>query len=425
MKCIEKSLKIPYSTGMDDLKNCLENKFPNQTIMRFTSNYFDKKYLHADILLGLNLSFTKRSIFTFDHRHFQNENKFNACLIIPTGIGCELGGHAGDANTALKLIASCCDKVVTHPNVVNASDINEITPNALYVEGSHITELIMGQIGLNETKSNRLLVIIDKDSENYGTFSRAAINSVNAARATLGSTCKIKILDSPIAMSGQIKNDKATGKIDNLDSIDNILLCEDDYDAVAVTTKIRINKKLQNKYNRSFDNLINPWGAVEAMLTHFISSKYSIPSAHSPMFDSEESFNQNFGVVDSRIAAEIVSTTFLHCILKGLHNAPRIAYDKELLNNENIFSAKDINALVIPDGILGLPVLAALHQGIKVIAVKNKNYMNNNLSNLPWSEGQFYKCNNYLEACGILQCIKSGINPDSVKRPFKTLMKDY
>ena len=57
-------------------------------------------------------------------------------LIVPTGLGAEIGGHAGDANPVAKLLGACCDKLITHPNVVNGSDINEMPENALYVEGS-------------------------------------------------------------------------------------------------------------------------------------------------------------------------------------------------------------------------------------------------------------------------------------------------
>ena len=52
-------------------------------------------------------------------------------FVIPTGIGCEIGGHAGDANPAVKLIASVTDKLIVNPNAVNASDINEMPDNAL------------------------------------------------------------------------------------------------------------------------------------------------------------------------------------------------------------------------------------------------------------------------------------------------------
>ena len=35
------------------------------------------------------------------------------------------------------------------------------------------------------------------------------------------------------------------------------------------------------------------------------------------------------GVVDPRMSAEAVSSTFLHCVLKGLYRSPKIVCDKE------------------------------------------------------------------------------------------------
>ena len=66
------------------------------------------------------------SIFDFGKRRIENTDKFNAVMIVPTGIGAELGGHAGDATPTARLLAGVCDKLITHPNVVNASDINEM-----------------------------------------------------------------------------------------------------------------------------------------------------------------------------------------------------------------------------------------------------------------------------------------------------------
>ena len=89
---------------------------------------------------------------------------------------------------------------------------------------------------------------------------------------------------------------------------------------------------------------------------------------------------------------------------------------------DEIISAKDVSCLVIPDGCLGLPTLAALEQGIKVVAVKeNRNLMKNDLNELPWNAGQFIRVENYLEAAGVLNSIKNGIDPSSIRRPFKTL----
>ena len=40
-------------------------------------------------------------------------------LIIPTGIGCSVGGYAGDAIPAARLLASASDCLISHPNVIN------------------------------------------------------------------------------------------------------------------------------------------------------------------------------------------------------------------------------------------------------------------------------------------------------------------
>ncbi len=147
--------------------------------------------------------------------------------------------------------------------------------------------------------------------------------------------------------------------------------------------------------------MVNPWGGVEAMLTHAVSYKLNIPSAHSPMLESPQIAQKDPGVVEARMSAEAVSTTLFHCVLKGLHKSPKIITDYDLLHYDDIISAKNISCLVIPDGCLGLPTLAALKQGIKVIAVKeNKNLMRNDLSELPWNSNQFTKVENYLEAVG-------------------------
>ena len=110
--------------------------------------------------------------------------------------------------------------------------------------------------------------------------------------------------------------------------------------------------------------------------------------------------NMNPGVVEARMSAEAVSTTFFHCVLKGLHKSPKIITDPDVFHYDDIISAKDVSCLVIPDGCLGLPTLAALEQGIKVVAVKeNKNLMKNDLNELPWDTGQFIQSGKLFGSC--------------------------
>ena len=362
-------------------------------------------------------------LFEFQKRQFENTKKFNVVFLVPTGIGAEIGGHAGDATPVTRLLASSCDNLITHPNVCNASDINEMPENSMYVEGSTICRVMMGTIGLQPVRSNRILSIIDQNK--YKMFENAAVNSINAARATLGIDCSTIIKLSPsISMTSKYSSSKrAIGNIKNINNLFSVLRQhEGNYDAVAISSIIQVPKNYHMDYFLSEGNMINPWGGVEAMLTHALSYKFNVPSAHSPMFESPEIANMDSGIVDARMSAEAVSTSFFHCVLKGLHKSPKIVTQKEALHSHDIISAKDISCLVIPDGCLGLPTLAALEQGIKVISVKeNKNVMRNNLSDLPWNEGQFFQAENYLEVVGILNAIKNGVTPSAVRRPFNTL----
>ncbi|MBK6643275.1 MAG: DUF3326 domain-containing protein [Bacteroidetes bacterium] len=109
---------------------------------------------------------------------------------------CEIGGHCGDGNVVARLFASTCDTLITHPNVVNASDINEMTENTLYVEGSIITRLMMGQIGLQKTRSNRILMLMDKHDDQL--FNDEIVNAVSSARISLGIDCDVYEMDNII-----------------------------------------------------------------------------------------------------------------------------------------------------------------------------------------------------------------------------------
>ena len=433
----EKGIKIPKIQDHKELLYYFAHHFEeefNGTPIRFVVTETDDTYYHCELgVLDSESSIKERSaesIFKFRRRKTENTNAFNAMLLVPTGIGTEIGGHAGDAGPLAKLMASACDHLILHPNVVNASDINEMTENTLYVEGSVLSRLLMGKIGLQKVRSNRVLMVMDDHKKNV--FVNAAINSINAARATYGLDCpEIVKLNPSIEMQAAYSDSgRAVGKIDGLDTLFKLLdEYKGDYDAIALSSVIQVPYDYHLDYFKSEGGMLNPWGGVEAMLTHTISHYYNVPSAHSPMFESEEIANLDPGVVDSRMAAEAVSMTFLQCILKGLQKSPKIITDEESMIRPEVISVEDISCLVIPDGCIGLPTLAALEQGIPVIAVKdNENVMSNDLTELPWSHNQLHIVDNYLEAVGVMTALKSGIPTDSVKRPLasaKVTTKKY
>jgi hypothetical protein len=428
----EKTIKIPISRGNKDLLTYFSAEIDKQLEadelpIRFVVTQTDSKFYYCDLGLmkGISSELTAKfeSVLSFRKRRTIDVEHFNAVLLVPTGIGAEIGGHAGDAGPVAKLLGNVCDTLITHPNVVNASDINEIPANGLYVEGSTLARLLMGTIGLRKVRSNRILFVIDTFPEE--SYVNDSINAMNAARATYGVNCPLIVkLDPPSDLKIQYTSSgRASGVVNNLEVVFNALdTYRNEYDAVAFSTIIQTPPGIHKKYFDSDGQMINPWGGIEAIFTHTISQLYNIPSAHSPMKESNEMdilHEQASHTIEPRLAAEWISNTYLQCIFKGLQNSPQIVTGDDVMVLNDVLTANDISCLVIPDGCIGLPVLAALEQGITVIAVKeNKNLMKNDLTKLPWQSGQFYRVDNYLEAAGVMSAIKAGITPESVRRPI-------
>ena len=396
----------------------------NSWPLRFAVTGSDREKVRATVSVleameGEKLT-KEKSIFRFVRRGVEDVEKFNVALVVPTGIGAEIGGHAGDATPVARVIAEACDTLILHPNVVNASDIDEMPSNALYVEGSILTRVLMGTVGLAPVRANRVLVLVDSHQDRL--FVDSAVNAVGAARASFGLACAAVVeLDPGINMRTHYTGiGSAAGKIGGLEQLYRVLHeYQGKYDAVAISSVIDVPTEYHQQYFASGGEMINPWGGVEAMLTHAISGKFNIPSAHSPMFEDREVANIDPGVVEPRMAAEAISLTFLQCVLKGMHKSPRVVTDRSQFTNPGVVSASNVSCLVIPDGCLGLPTLAALEQGIPVIAVEeNRNVMENDLTLLPWEAGQFYVVRNYWEAVGVLCAIRGGIAPEAVRRPL-------
>lgn len=361
------------------------------------------------------------SIFQFARRPLENTDAFNCVLLVPTGVGAEIGGHAGDATPVAAMLASACDTLITHPNVVNASDIIDIPPNSLYVEGSVIARLLMGTAGLRRSRNNRMIVILGHHEDDL--FVNAAINSVNAARATYGlQTSAIVRLPPEFEMESEYNHSgRAAGRIRGMECLlDALEERRGDFDAVAISSQIGVPQGYHAEYFESNGEMVNPWGGVEAMLSHVVSMVFEVPSAHAPMLETQEIANSDPGIVDPRMAAEAVSLALIQSVLKGLQRSPGVVTGSAALGHPGSITAADISCLVIPDGCLGLPVMAALEQGIRVIAVaENRNLMQNDLDRLPWGEGQLYRVENYWEAAGVMSALKAGIDPASVRRPLR------
>ena len=322
----------------------------------------------------------------------------NVVFIVPTGIGAEIGGHSGDATPAAKLIASLCNKLFTHPNVVNASDINEMTENMLYIEGSILDRFLEGQIGLQEVYNNRILLAINSPVK------PEIVNAVSAARVTMGADIEIVEFETPIKMVAWVIR-KASGDIYNLDeAIQQV--SQYDFDVLVVNTPIETkDDDVMNYLVR--DGGINIWGGVEAKLSKLMSMKLNKPVIHAPVENSEvfKAFNE---IVDPRKAAEMVSICYLHCCLKGAHVAPEISL------KDNAYWNSDIDFLISPMNVFGRPHVACVKAGIPIIEVEeNRTVLNDDMPS------SVIIAKNYLEAAGIVSAKKAGVSLSSVRRPLR------
>ena len=424
MRLFERVLTQTATDGrigtLDDIRSIIHGQMRDgQTPIRFAVTESSRRSYRYEIGILDGAEPVGPSMFDLHPRGDEDTGVFNAVLVVPTGIGAEIGGHAGDATPVARLLASVCDTLITHPNVVNASDLNEMPANGLYVEGSLLSRFLMGAIGFRPVRSNRVLIIID--SHPNERFARATVNAVNAARATYGLNCpRLVVLDPPLPVRGEYTpSGRAAGTVEELERVFEVLdTYRGEYDAVAISTLVDVDVPHES-YFSSRGEIVNPWGGVEAMLTHAISTVYNVPSAHAPMMESTEVANIDPGVVDPRMAAEVVSLTFLQSVLKGLHVAPRVGVGHAEMSLSDTLTARDVSCLVIPDGCIGLPTLAALEQGIPVIAVReNRSLMRNDLTMLPWAADQLHIVENYWEAAGVMAALKQGLSPGSVRRPL-------
>jgi len=323
----------------------------------------------------------------------------NVVFIVPTGIGAEIGGHAGDATPSAKLIASLCDRLFIHPNVVNASDINEMSENMLYVEGSILDRFLEGQIGLEEVYNNKILLAVNSPVETN------TINAVSGARATMGADIKIVELKAPLEMIASMIDGKASGEIHNwIEAVQQV--SKYDFDVLVVNTPIKTNEAEVRNY-LSTDGGTNLWGGVEAKLSQVMSEKLNRPVIHSPFENSEEVLSTLIRVVDPRKAAEMVSVCYIHCCLIGAHKAPKISLE------DNAYWNTDIDFLISPIKVFGRPHRACLKAKIPVIVVEeNTTVLNDEMPS------GFIIADNYLQAAGIIAARKAGVTLESVRRPL-------
>jgi hypothetical protein len=363
-----------------------------------------------------------QAAITAPRRKAYQASPFGVVHIVPTGIRCEVGGFAGDACPATNLLAAVADVLVTHPNAVNASELNEMAPNVLYVEGKALDDFLLGHLGLLPVRSNRIGTFVDPTGVAYIDD---VINTLNAARAVKGIACETytvlpQELGVHIAWSA---TGCAVGTVLHpeviLEAVEGLIA--HGVQAVGGVSVIHgVTPDMFTKHLRG--DIPNPSGGVEAIITHLISAIFKIPAAHAPL-----PYYQNVktkSTLHPRTSAELISTPHYFCVLKGLHRAPRLV-PLATLNDvpAHLISLNNVGAIITPaDCLGGIPALAAEFSDIPLITVKENTtilHVTNDLMRMP----NVIAVNSYLEAAGVVVALREGIALESLRRPLHTAQR--
>jgi hypothetical protein len=340
--------------------------------------------------------------------------------IVPTGVGCEVGGYAGDATPAVRLLSATADYLITNPNAVNASSFIRLDDNVLYTEGLCIDQMIRGEIDLHVPYANRVGLVIEQASpENLDMV----FNLVNAVRSVYGvEIVDCVVTDGPIGSRAVLNGSGAfVGTVDRPEVIESACreLIERGAQAIAITTQIR--DLPHDAYVEHFEGRFpNPMGGVEAIISHWIVQNFRLPAAHAPMVNCHGDLALTNQVVDARGAGEMSSQSGLACTLVGLSRAPQIGLESGA-RIADVVNVHNLLAVVAPASCLGgIPALYAERHAIPIVAVRgNRTVLD--VTGRKLGLGHVIEVESYAEAAGILLALRRGLDVRSLVRPLETL----
>lgn len=328
-------------------------------------------------------------------------------LVIPTGLGCSIGGFGGDANLAANLVASEFDYLIVNPNVVNGGAWQNIAQNMLYVEGFSFDQFMKGKIGLRPVKKNKIGVIFDKKIPEELMWRELQV--IEAAKTIWGIDfigheitkeelkTKIEILEGNIS-SGSLENPEVL-----IEAAEK--LKASGAEAIAIISYLEEELKLvEQNTNYIQGKGPDPIGGIEAIISHIIVSHCTLPCAHSPAFLTDNSYGYTN---DKRVAPEIASYSFLPSVLKGLSQAPKLVKPHEMQIGD--LSTHNLKSFIGPaDCWGGSSFLSALENfQIQTYAIQsNKTGINLDPKTLGFN---ICTPRNYLELIGYLRADNLGI----------------
>ena len=336
-------------------------------------------------------------------------------MVVPTGIGCEVGGYAGDAVPAARLLAAASGCLMTHPNVMNGASLYWSDSRIHYVEGSSLDRFAAGELALEPVRSQRIGLLLDAGIEEDLRLRHLQV--ADGCRASLGLTLgPVETTAAPIGVSlSQGESGASWGQLERPD----VLLAAGERLRDAGATAIAVVARFPDDPDSEALTAYRQGGGVdalagaEAVISHWLSRQLNLPCAHAPALSPLEIDPQ----LDPRAAGEELGYTFLPCVLVGLSRAPALWPAAEAPAGS--IRPDQIGAVVAPAGALGgAAVLACAERGVPVIAVENPCVLSVTAEALGI---EVIPASSYSEAAGLLLALREGINPEALQRPLGRL----
>ena len=351
-------------------------------------------------------------------------------LIIPTGIGCDIGGFAGDAIPTARLLASASQCLITHPNVMNGGSLYWPDPHIHYVEGYSLNLFATGELFLKPVRQQKVGLLLDAglESDLKQRHLQVADGCVTSLGLDIG-----PIITTEKALRINLEKGLSGSSWGNIGEPDVLLrgaekLKKAGATAIAVITRFPDDSDdLETKLYRQ-GNGVDMIAGAEAVISHFLVKHLLIPCAHAPGL-APLSVDYD---LDPRTSGEEIGYTFLQSVLVGLSRAPDLIpksvlnnYEKSVLQLTPLLSNENLGAVVVPQGALGgEAVLSCIEKSIPLIIVSNQGVLNVSSSKMRLDylssakDNNILYADNYLEAAGLITALRYGINVKSLRRPI-------
>ena len=338
-------------------------------------------------------------------------------MVVPTGIGCVIGGYAGDALPSARLLAAASGCLITHPNVMNGASLYWKDPRIHYVEGYGIDRFAAGDWALRPIRQQRIGLLLDAGIE--PELRQRHLQVADGCRATLGIEIG-PVVSSDVPLGVHLELGRSGVSWGTLERPDALLragerLKANGATAIAVVARFPDDQGSDALQAYRHGSGVDALAGAEAVISHLLVRHLEIPCAHAPALSALPLDPQ----LDPRAAGEELGYTFLACVLVGLSQAPELV-QRSAANIRDLV-ADDLGVLVVPEGSLGgEAALACLERKVPVICVTNPSLLQVSSTVLGLGS-EVLQASSYAEAAGMVLALREGVSLSALMRPLPAL----